>query len=85
MYHPRLRSVKNAQNNPQSFSVDDFYPRGRFVECQSPQQELFDTEYELKKAGYTADEVEDALTFQRLKNDIIASKDKWMSTPRLEP
>jgi pimeloyl-ACP methyl ester carboxylesterase len=35
--------------------------------------ELFDTEYELTKAGYTANEVKDALTFQRLKNEIIAS------------
>jgi pimeloyl-ACP methyl ester carboxylesterase len=35
--------------------------------------ELFDTEYELMKAGYTTNEVKDALTFQRLKNDIIAS------------
>jgi pimeloyl-ACP methyl ester carboxylesterase len=41
--------------------------------------ELFDTEYELTKAGYTANEVKDALTFQRLKNDIISSdaNDKW--------
>lgn len=42
--------------------------------------ELFDTEYELTKAGYTANEVNDALTFQRLKNEIIASpssNDKW--------
>jgi uncharacterized protein len=37
--------------------------------------ELFDSEYELTKAGYTADEVKAALTFQRLKNDIIASPD----------
>jgi len=35
--------------------------------------ELFDTEYELTKAGYTADEVKDALAFQKLKNEIIAS------------
>src|SRR4030095_3420265 len=39
--------------------------------------ELFDTEYELTKAGYTANEVKDAITWQRLKNDIIASRDKW--------
>jgi pimeloyl-ACP methyl ester carboxylesterase len=42
--------------------------------------ELFDTEYELTKAGYAANEVKDALTFQRLKNEIIASpasNDKW--------
>jgi uncharacterized protein len=39
--------------------------------------ELFDTEYELSKAGYTADEVKDALAWQRLKNKIIVSKDKW--------
>jgi len=37
------------------------------------EQELFDSEYELSKAGYTANEVNDALTFQKLKNDIIAS------------
>jgi pimeloyl-ACP methyl ester carboxylesterase len=41
------------------------------------EQELFDSEYELTKAGYTANEVKDALTFQRLKNEIIASQDKW--------
>jgi pimeloyl-ACP methyl ester carboxylesterase len=35
--------------------------------------ELFDTEYELLKAGYTASEVNDALAFQNLKNQIIAS------------
>jgi pimeloyl-ACP methyl ester carboxylesterase len=39
--------------------------------------ELFDSEYELGKAGYTANEIKEALAFQRLKNDIIASKDKW--------
>src|SRR5215207_386571 len=42
--------------------------------------ELFDTEYELSKAGYTANEVKDALAFQKLKNDIIASPSsnaKW--------
>ena len=36
-------------------------------------QEMFDSEYELSKAGYTADEVKDALAFQKLKNEIIAS------------
>jgi pimeloyl-ACP methyl ester carboxylesterase len=35
--------------------------------------ELFDSEYELSKAGYTANEINDALTFQKLKNEIIAS------------
>jgi len=40
-------------------------------------QELFDSEYELSKAGYTANEVNDALAFQKLKNEIIAAKDKW--------
>jgi len=42
--------------------------------------ELFDTEFELTKAGYTADEVKDALAFQKLKNEIIASPSniaKW--------
>jgi pimeloyl-ACP methyl ester carboxylesterase len=39
--------------------------------------ELFDSEYELSKAGYTANEVKDALAFQKLKNEIIASQDKW--------
>jgi pimeloyl-ACP methyl ester carboxylesterase len=39
--------------------------------------ELFDTEYELMKAGYATNEIKDALAFQRLKNDIIVSKDKW--------
>ncbi|HKO62422.1 MAG TPA: alpha/beta fold hydrolase [Pyrinomonadaceae bacterium] len=39
--------------------------------------ELFDTEFELIKAGYTADEVKEALAWQRLKNEIIGSADKW--------
>jgi len=42
--------------------------------------ELFDSEFELTKAGYTADEVKEALAFQRLKNEIIASPSnlaKW--------
>ena len=42
--------------------------------------ELFDSEYELTQAGYTASEVNAALTFQRLKNQIITSpdsNDKW--------
>jgi pimeloyl-ACP methyl ester carboxylesterase len=41
------------------------------------EQELLDSEYELTKAGYTVDEIKDALAFQRLKNEIIASQDKW--------
>lgn len=44
------------------------------------EQELFDSEYELSKAGYTANEVKDALAFQRLKNEIILSPSniaKW--------
>jgi pimeloyl-ACP methyl ester carboxylesterase len=41
------------------------------------EQELFDSEYELSKAGYTANEINDALAFQKLKNEIIASQDKW--------
>ena len=41
------------------------------------EQELFDSEYELLKAGYTTDEVKDALAWQRLKNEIIVSHDKW--------
>ena len=42
--------------------------------------ELFDSEYELTKAGYTADEVKDELAWQRLKNEIIVSPSniaKW--------
>ena len=39
--------------------------------------ELFDTEFELIKAGYTADEVKEALEWQKLKNEIIGSADKW--------
>ncbi len=42
--------------------------------------ELFDIEYKLTKAGYTANEVKDAIAWQRLKNEIIASPssdDKW--------
>src|SRR5215204_4126144 len=48
--------------------------------------ELFDTEYELTKAGYTANEIKDALAFQRLKNEIIASpsaNDKWEQYAKL--
>ncbi len=48
--------------------------------------ELFDTEYELTKAGYKPNEVQDALTFQRLKNDIIVSPDsneKWEQYTKL--
>lgn len=37
------------------------------------EQELLDSEYELSKAGFAANEVKDALAFQRLKNEIIAS------------
>jgi len=48
--------------------------------------ELFDTEYELTNARYTVDEVKAALTFQRLKNDIIAASDaneKWEQYAKL--
>jgi pimeloyl-ACP methyl ester carboxylesterase len=48
--------------------------------------ELFDTEYELSKAGYAANEINDALAFQRLKNDIIASpssNSKWEQYAKL--
>jgi hypothetical protein len=38
----------------------------------SAEQELFDSEYELSKAGHNANEVNDALAFQKLKNEIIA-------------
>jgi dienelactone hydrolase len=41
------------------------------------EQELFDSEYELSKAGYAANDVNDALAFQKLKNVIIASPDNW--------
>ncbi len=34
--------------------------------------ELFDTEYELSKAGYTGEEIKEALAFQKLKNEMIA-------------
>ncbi|HEX7772535.1 MAG TPA: alpha/beta fold hydrolase, partial [Pyrinomonadaceae bacterium] len=42
--------------------------------------ELFDSEYELTIAGYTADEVKEALAWQKLKNEIIVSPSdnaKW--------
>jgi pimeloyl-ACP methyl ester carboxylesterase len=42
--------------------------------------ELLDSEFELFKAGYAANEISDALAFQKLKNEIIASPtadDKW--------
>jgi len=41
------------------------------------EQELFDSEYELSKGGFAANEVNDALAFQKLKDEIIASPDKW--------
>jgi pimeloyl-ACP methyl ester carboxylesterase len=41
------------------------------------EQELFDTEYELSKAGFSPGDVAEALAFQRLKNEIIQSSDKW--------
>jgi hypothetical protein len=41
----------------------------------------FDSEYELSKAGYTANEVNDALAFQKLKNEIIASPLHLLQTP----
>ncbi|HEX3247779.1 MAG TPA: alpha/beta hydrolase [Pyrinomonadaceae bacterium] len=41
------------------------------------EQELLDSAYELSKAGYTANEVQDALAFQKLKNEIIASSERW--------
>ena len=59
------------------------FPDGAFAIALSggglspAETELFDSEYELSKAGYTANEIKEALAFQRLKNDIIASKDKW--------
>lgn len=40
-------------------------------------QELFDTEHELSKAGFSAEDVQKALTFQKLKNEIIRSFEKW--------
>src|SRR5688572_10197781 len=42
--------------------------------------ELFDSEFELTKAGYTADEVKEALAWQKLKDEIIGSPSniaKW--------
>jgi pimeloyl-ACP methyl ester carboxylesterase len=42
--------------------------------------EVLDSEYELAKAGYAANEINDALAFQKLKNEIIAlpgANDKW--------
>lgn len=39
--------------------------------------ELFDTEYELAKAGFSAEDVQKAVTFQKLKNEIIRSFEKW--------
>ena len=43
-------------------------------------QELLDSQNELSKAGYTVNEINDALAFQKLKNEIISSPDsdaKW--------
>lgn len=40
-------------------------------------QELLDTEYELNKAGFSAEDVQKALAFQSLKNEIIRSNEKW--------
>jgi len=41
------------------------------------EQELFDSEYELRKAGFAQNEINDALAFQRLKNEIIHSSVRW--------
>jgi uncharacterized protein len=41
------------------------------------EQELFDTEFELQKAGFSRTEVDDAVSFQKLKNEIIRSNEKW--------
>jgi len=44
------------------------------------EQELLDSEFELSKAGYTASEISEALAFQKLKDEIIASPSniaKW--------
>ncbi|MGH9871282.1 MAG: alpha/beta hydrolase family protein [Pyrinomonadaceae bacterium] len=41
------------------------------------EQEVFDTEYELTKAGFSPNEVAEALAFQKLKNEIIQSSEKW--------
>jgi pimeloyl-ACP methyl ester carboxylesterase len=49
--------------------------------------ELFDSEFELLKAGYTADEVKEALAFQKLKNEMIASpagNGKWEEYARAQ-
>lgn len=40
------------------------------------EQELFDTEFELGKAGFPADEIHEAVSFQKLKNEIIRSSEK---------
>lgn len=41
------------------------------------EQELFDTEHALQKAGFTPAEINDAVTFQKLKNEIIRSNERW--------
>jgi uncharacterized protein len=41
------------------------------------EQELFDSSYELRKAGFAQREIEDALAFQRLKNEVIRSGEPW--------
>jgi hypothetical protein len=48
---------------------------------------LSNTEYKLSKAGYTGYEVNDALDFQKLKNEIIALHNKWdeYAKARAEP
>lgn len=57
------------------------------------EQELFDSEYELSKAGYTANEVKDALAFQNLKKDkwdeyakmrLTAKDAKWFRHPGID-
>ena len=41
------------------------------------EQELLDTEFELQKAGYARNEIDDAVSFQKLKNEIIRANEKW--------
>ena len=80
-YNPRRGSFRGWLYTVARSRLLDWQRRQRLRGSgDSAVQELLDSEYELTKTGYTVDEVNDALAFQKLKNEIIASPsntDKW--------
>ena len=82
---PRVRSVSGVKTRAGWIAPLGAwcFPEAAFAVALSggglspAETELFDSEYELTKAGYTANEVKEALAFQKLKNEIIALQDWW--------